>query len=319
MANLQKYAVHPDYAKLPSMPFPFGRISTTLINAWVEFDAQRQMKKLPATVAKHWVPSNDRQYFPVYEFRPANTHPDEKLPAVVYYHGGAFVLTYASSHVANLAKYASRLNCAVFMVDYRLAPQHLFPKGFEDCWAALQWVKDKAEWLHVDAGRIAVMGDSAGGCLSAGIAQKALDENFPLRGQCLVYPALDNTCSTYSATSFSDAPIFNGVANKRMWEVYLPGHAAGNVPPYAAPAGRQDLAGLCPAYIETAEFDPLRDEGQEYARRLSAAGVAVTEHHPVGTVHGYDMMGNNALTQEALQRRCDFLAGIFREATCASA
>lgn len=319
MANLKKYAVHPDYARIPSLPFPFNGIVTGLLNRCILLDVQLRQRGVMRKTVKHWVASSDRSYFPVYELRPDTARPDEKLPALVYYHGGAFVLTYASSHVANLQQYADRVHCSVFMVDYRLAPQHVFPKGFEDCWAVLQWIKEKADWLHVDASRIAVMGDSAGGCLSAGIAQKSLDEGFSLRGQGLVYPALDNRCSTFSATAFDDAPVFNGVANKRMWEVYLPGHAAGNAPPYAAPAGRQDLAGLCPAYVETAEFDPLRDEGQEYARRLSAAGIAVTEYHPVGTVHGYDMIGNNALTQEAMQRRCDFLAGIFLEATCASA
>ena len=311
MANLQKYAVHPDYAKMPSMPFPFNGIVVGLLNRWVEFDAQRQMKKVNARIAKHWVPSADRQYFPVYEFRPRNAKPDEKLPAVVYYHGGAFVLTYASSHAVNVTEYANRLNCAVFVVDYRLAPKHIFPKGFEDCYAALEWVHDQAAWLHVDPERVAVMGDSAGGCFSAGVAQKAFDENrIKLRGQCLVYPALDNSCSTFSATNFSDAPIFNGVANKKMWEVYLPGYSASNAPPYAAPANRKDLAGLAPAYVETAEFDPLRDEGADYARRLQEAGVAVTEHHPKGTIHGYDMIKPNALAREAIEKRCEFLKKI---------
>ncbi len=313
MANLQKYAVHPDYAKMPSMPFPFNGIVTGLLNLWVEFDAQRQMRKLDARIAKHWVCSADRQYFPVYEFRPRNSHPEEKLPAVAYFHGGAFVLTYASSHAVNIAEYVNRVNCAVFMVDYRLAPKHLFPKGFEDCWATVQWIREKADWLHVDASRIAVMGDSAGGCFSAGVAQKAKDEGFPLRGQCLIYPALDNSCSTFSATDFTDAPIFNGVANKQMWQMYLPGvgGTANNGPPYAAPTNCEDLTGLAPAFVETAEFDPLRDEGEAYAKRLREAGVTVTEHHPKGTIHGYDMIKPNALAVEAVEKRCEFLKSVF--------
>jgi acetyl esterase len=316
MANLQKYPVHPDYAKMPSAPFPFNGIVTGLINLWIEFDAQRRMKKVKARIAKHWVPSADRHYFPVYEFRPHNSNPEEKLPAVVYYHGGAFVLTYASSHVVNVAEYANRLNCSVFVVDYRLAPKHIFPKGFEDCYAALEWVHDRADWLHVDPERIAVMGDSAGGCFSAGVAQKAFDEKrIPLRGQCLIYPALDNSCSTFSATNFTDAPIFNGVANKKMWEVYLPspftGNSGSNVPAYAAPANRKDLTGLAPAFVETGEFDPLRDEGEAYAKRLKEAGVPVTEHYPKGTIHGYDMIAPNALAEEAIQKRSEFLKSVF--------
>lgn len=313
MAHNPKYPVHADYARFRSFPFPFNGTITCIANTLMLLDTAIRERKTLAKATKHWVASPDRSYFPVYEFRPDNARPDEPLPAVIYYHGGAFVLTYGSSHVANMLQYANRAHCAVFMVDYRLAPKHVFPKGFEDCYAAMGWVAEKADWLHVDAARIAVMGDSAGGCFAAGVAQKALDDHtIALRGQALVYPALDNRCSTTSATDFFDAPIFNGVANRKMWNVYLPGAAANLAPAYAAPANRQDLAGLCPAYVETAEFDPLRDEGQAYAERLQAAGVAVTRHAPSGTIHGFDMLAKNALREEAIQRRSDFLQSIFR-------
>jgi acetyl esterase/lipase len=285
---------------------------TAILNQCVLLDIRLRKGSVFGKAHKHWVASADRCYFPVYEFRPNNAKPNEKLPALLYYHGGAFVLTYTSMHVANIQQYANRVGCSVFLVDYRLAPQHLFPKGFEDCYAALEWVVDKAEWLHVDATRIAVMGDSAGGCFAAGVAQKAFDEKrIHLCGQALVYPAIDNSCSTFSATEFTDAPVFNGVANKKMWQVYLSGYSANNVPAYAAPANRQDLSGLAPTYVETAEFDPLRDEGQAYAKRLQEAGVAVTEHNPKGTVHGYDMLKRNHLTEEAIKLRCEFLKSLF--------
>ena len=316
MTNLQKYPVHPDYAKMPSILFPFNGIITAILNQWVLLDVQLRQRAVYKKAHKHWVASTDRSYFPVYEFRPEHTHPEEKLPALVYYHGGAFVMTYASTHVANMQEYANRVHCAVFMVDYRLAPKDVFPKGFEDCYAALEWVADKADWLYVDAARIAVMGDSAGGCFAAGVAQKVFDEKqIKLRGQLLVYPVVDNSCSTFSATNFTDAPVFNGVANKKMWEVYLPGFFAGssvtNTPAYAAPANRENLAGLAPAHVETAEFDPLRDEGQAYAKRLLESGVTVSEHHTKGTVHGYDMLTKNSLTKEAIQRRCEFMKSVF--------
>jgi acetyl esterase len=312
MSNNPKYAVHPDYAAFRSFPFPFNGMVTAVMNQLLKLDTCFRQRDVMAKATRHWVASKDRHYFPVYEFRPDNTQPDEILPAVVYYHGGAFVLTYASSHVANMLQYANGAHCAVFLVDYRLAPSHVFPKGFDDCYAALEWVAKEAEWLYIDANRIAVMGDSAGGCFSAGVAQKAFDEkHIHLRGQGLIYPALDNSCSTFSATNFSDAPIFNGVANKNMWNVYLPGYSASNAPAYAAPANRQDLAGLAPAYVETAEFDPLRDEGQAYAKRLQAAGTPVDENATTGTVHGFDMLKKNTIAREALQRRCDFLKSVF--------
>lgn len=312
MSTNSKYAVHADYAKFRSFPFPFNGIATALMNQLMRFDVFIRQRTVMAKATQHWVASADRSYFPVYEFRPSNAAPDTKLPALVYCHGGAFVLTYAGSHVANVLQYANRAQCAVFLVDYRLAPRHIFPKGFEDCYAALAWVKKEADWLHIDAKRIAVMGDSAGGCLAAGVAQKAFDEkNITLCGQGLIYPALDNSCSTFSATHFSDAPIFNGVANKKMWDIYLPGFLASNAPPYAAPANRKDLTGLAPAYVETAEFDPLRDEGQAYITRLVEAGVAFTENFTQGTVHGFDMLKKNSLSEDAIQRRSDFLKTVF--------
>ncbi|HSC75442.1 MAG TPA: alpha/beta hydrolase [Pseudomonadales bacterium] len=316
MNNPLKYNVHPDYAKFRSFPFPFNGIVTALLNKVIYLDVLIRQRHAMAKATKHWVTSKDRSYFPVYEFRPDNAAPDQPLPAMVYYHGGAFVLGYAGSHVANVVQYANRAQCAVFMVDYRLAPKHIFPKGFDDCYAALEWVAEKADWLHIDKNRIAVMGDSAGGCFSAGVAQKAFDEKrITLRGQGLIYPAVDNSCSTFSATQFFDAPIFNGVANKKMWDVYLPGTSASgvinNAQPYATPANRQDLTGLPPAFVETAECDPLRDEGLAYAKRLREAGVSVTEHAPKGTIHGYDMLAKNALTEEAIQRRSDFLKTVF--------
>lgn len=310
MANLQKYAVHPDYAKVPSVPFPFNGLVTAVLNQCVLLDVRWRQKHILARATKHWAPSADRHYFPVYEIRPEQASCDETLPAVLYYHGGAFVLTYSSTHVANVQAYANAAHCTVFMVDYRLAPQYVFPHGFNDSWAALHWVREKAGWLHVDASRLAVMGDSAGGCLAAGIAQKACDEGIPLRGQCLIYPALDNGCTSVSASTFTDAPVFNGVANKRMWEVYLPGAVHGMAPQYAVPALRESLASVCQAYVETCEFDPLRDEGKSYAARLQAAGIPVVENHTVGTVHGFDMIVRNTLASAAVQQRSQFLQSI---------
>lgn len=311
MANLQKYPVHSDYAKLPSMPFPFNGVVTTVLNQCVLLDVWLRQWNTLSRATRHWVASTDRSYFRVYEIRPERSNPDEILPAVVYYHGGAFVLTYSSSHVAHLQTYANNAHCAVFLVDYRLAPWQVFPNGFEDCWSALLWVKEKADWLHVDANRVVLMGDSAGGCLAAGVAQKAHDVGVNLRGQCLIYPALDNSCSSVSASTFNDAPVFNGVANQRMWKVYLPGSGHGVAPPYAVPAARESVSGLCQAYVETAEYDPLRDERKEYASRLHAAGVHVVENHTSGTVHGFDMVVRNAISIDAVRQRSHFLTTVF--------
>jgi acetyl esterase/lipase len=248
----------------------------------------------------------------VFQFDPDAAEANEKLPAILYYHGGAFVLTYASTHVEAVDYYAQQAKCRVFMVDYRLAPQHVFPRSFNDCYAALEWLHRNADELGVQPDKIAVMGDSAGGCFSAAVAQKALDENkIRLCGQVLIYPSLDWQCNTYSARTYLDAPMFNGVANKKMWQIYLRDYTGLPVPQYASPADRKNLAGLPRAYVETAEFDPLRDEGLTYAERLKTDGVEVTLHETKGTVHGYDTVPESEITKDTFKRRIAFLQSIF--------
>lgn len=312
MAKNSKYAVHADFAHYPSFPFPFKGWVVALLNQFLHLDTFRQQRHVKRKAIPHQVKSIDGSVFEVLQFNPDHSGSNEKLPAIVYYHGGAFVLTYASTHVGAVNELAQTLRCRVFLVDYRLAPKHLFPKGFEDCYAALEWVHDNANQLGVDPARIAVMGDSAGGGFSATVAQKALDEKkVKLCAQVLIYPVADRTCTTRSAREYLDAPMFNGKANKEMWDMYLKPYTADTVPAYAAANDRANLAGLPKAYVETAEFDPLCDEGANYAKRMKEAGVEVVLHEPKGTVHGYDTVLTSAITQDSLQRRYAFLKSAF--------
>ena len=312
MAKQTKYAIHPDFAHYPYMPFPFGSFMVGMINGFINLDTFFRQRHLLNSAKKHSVVSADGTTFPVYQFMPKDVQPGEKLPAIIYYHGGAFVLTYASTHVVSMDVYAQRGRYAVFMVDYRLGPKHVFPKPFEDCWASLVWVAANADKLGVDKNRIAVAGDSAGGCLSAAIAQKVKDAGGPaLRGHLMIYPAVDKTSSTESAKNFLNTPLWNGVANKKLWEVYLRDYQGKATPAYAAPNDRTDLSGLAPAYVENAEFDPLRDEAEAYAKRLKAAGVKTVFNATKGTVHGYDTVFDSEISKAAMQQRFDFLKTIF--------
>ncbi len=312
----KKYPVHADFAHYPAFPFPFNGLLVSVLNQFLHLQTFFTQRKIKAKAKLHLMRTQDGADIKIYQFNPDNTPAQKKLPAILYFHGGAFVLTYASTHVQAMDFYANQANCAVFMVDYRLAPAHPFPAGFNDCYAALQWLVNNADSLGIDANKILVMGDSAGGAFSAGVAQKALDEKGPaLRAQVLVYPSLDRTCSTNSAKNYIDAPLFDSVANTKMWEVYLrqcTSHGTtGNIPPYAAPADRKDLTGLPPAYVETAEFDPLSDEGADYAKRLQAAGVNVELNQTRGTVHGYDTVLTSSIAQDGLKRRVEFIKAVF--------
>lgn len=310
MAKNNKYAIHPDFAHYPYMPFPFGGVMVAMINGLIRMDTFFRQRHLLGKAKVHLVHSADGASFKVYQFMPDHHQAGKKLPAIVYYHGGAFALTYASTHVVSMNIYAQQ-GYAVFMVDYRLGPKHVFPKPFEDAWAALQWVSQHADTLDVDKQRIAVAGDSAGGCLSAAVAQKAKDAGLPLCGHLMIYPALDKSSSTESVQRFVDTPLWNGVANKKMWEMYLRDYAGKAAPAYAAPADRADLGGLSPAYVENAEFDPLRDEAEAYAKRLQTAGVKTVFNPTKGTVHGYDTVFDSEISKAAMQQRLDFLKSIF--------
>jgi len=312
MAKKTKYAVHPDFAHYPYFPMPFNAFVLALLNGGLKLDTFLRQRKLTSKAIRHSVISADGTSFEVLQFNPDNKKPGEKTPAMVYYHGGGFVLGYASTHLVSVDMYAQQLHCSVFMVDYRLAPRHVFPKAFEDSYAALQWVSNNAEKLGVDVNRIAVGGDSAGGTLASAVAQKVADAGSPaICGQLLVYPALDKNSNTVSATTFLDTPLWDGNSNKKMWGVYLRDYAGKPTPPYAAPNDRENLSGLAPAYVESAEFDPLRDEAEIYAKRLKTAGVKTVFNPTKGTVHGYDTVFDSEISKAAMQQRLDFFKSIF--------
>ena len=184
--------------------------------------------------------------------------------------------------------------------------------SFDDCYDSLLWARQSAQELAIDPRRIVVGGDSAGGALAAGVAQKALDQGEELSGQMLVYPVTDSRCNTQSVQDFDDAPLWNSISTRRMWQAYLPGGDHQQPPEYAAPGLRQDLGGLPSAYVETAEFDPLRDEGEHYARALQAAGVSVEMNATQGTIHGYELAAENPIVKDAMDRRCAFLSACFQ-------
>ncbi len=209
-------------------------------------------------------------------------------PALVYCHGGAFLLGFPELEEPGCVRYALGAECTVISVDYRLAPEHPFPAGLEDCFAAVDWVVRNHAELGIDADRVAVGGSSAGGALAAAVALMARDRGAPkLCFQLLVYPVLDDRLDTPSMLGFTDTPVFARRTAEAMWRHYL-GEQPSDVSPYAAPARATDLSGLPPTYIEACALDPLRDENIAYATRLSQAGNVTELHVNPGTPHGFD-------------------------------
>ena len=209
------------------------------------------------------------------------------LPALVFFHGGGWVIGSIRSHDNACRALANASGCIVASVEYRLAPEAKYPAAADDCYAATRWVAEHAAELGADPSRIAVGGDSAGGNLAAAVALMARDRGGPaLAYQLLIYPVTDHDFGT---VSYQDNSEGCGLSTRDMqwfWDQYLPGAAEGKEP-YASPARASSLAGLPPALVITAEYDVLRDEGEAYAEALRAAGVPATATRYDGMIHGF--------------------------------
>jgi acetyl esterase/lipase len=239
---------------------------------------------------------------PVTVYSPEGEVPDGGRPALVDLHGGGFVSGTAAMERGFGIEMARRLGVVVVVPEYRLAPEHPFPAGVEDCYSALCWAHEHADGLGIDASRLGVGGQSAGGGLSAAVALMARDRGGPaLCFQFLGIPELDCRLETTSMRTFVDTPMWHRRNAELSWSMYLgPDHRPGDtVSPYASPSLATDLSGLPPAYVTTMEFDPLRDEGIRYAMALLEAGVSVELHNFPGTFHGSAAWPTAAVSKRA--------------------
>jgi acetyl esterase len=224
---------------------------------------------------------------PVRIYRPEG---DAPKPTIVYYHGGGWVIGSIESHDGTCRGLADAVDALVVSVDYRLAPEHPFPAPVEDAFAALEWVAEHASELGGDPARIAVAGDSAGGNLSAVTAILARDAGGPeLCFQLLVYPVTDHGCDRPSMTENAEGYFLTAQAMDWFFHHYL-GDSAHGADPRVSPLRASDLSGLPPAFVITAEYDPLRDQGMAYAEALAAAGVPVEAQVYEGMFHGFFAM-----------------------------
>ncbi len=222
-------------------------------------------------------------------------------PLLIYAHGGAFLMEAAAYH-RNLAQtYARSANCAVLLAQYRLAPAHPFPAGMEDCLDAYQWALGQGCYP-----RIVIGGDSAGANLCLAVTQEAHRLGMPLPcAQLLIYPVADARMNTESMRRFTDTPLWNSLLNRRMFALYARPEQWHD--PLVSPLEADDLSFMPPTYVETCEFDCLRDEGIALAQRLTEAGVGVTLNETRGTMHGYDIAENSPYVMEQVEKRIRFL------------
>ena len=213
------------------------------------------------------------------------------LPGFVFFHGGGMVAGSIETHDRVCAALAQTTGCRLVSVDYRLAPEHKFPAAIEDAIAATQWVSEQAVSLGIDATKLVVGGDSAGATLSAVVCQHALQNNGPaIALQCLICPVLDFDEPSPSRQAFAENHLLDKATIDADIADYLPGDAD-PADIRISPLRANDLAGLPAAIVHTAEFDPMRDEGNAYARKLMASGVVVEHICHDGMIHNFHAMG----------------------------
>jgi acetyl esterase len=238
-------------------------------------------------------------------YTPYGTGP---FPVLVYLHGGGWVIGNLEAYDATCRALTNAAGCIVVALEYRLAPEHKFPAALEDCYAATCWVAANTAAIGGDPRRIAIGGDSAGGNLTAVVSQMARDRGGPaLVYQLLVYPVTNYGYDTASYRENADGYLLTRDAMVWFWNHYLRTAADGDNP-LASPLRANDLRGLPPAMVLTAEFDPLRDEGEAYAMRLQEAGVPVTLKRYAGMIHGFFSLG--AVLDQGKQAMADAAAAL---------
>lgn len=219
-------------------------------------------------------------------YRPAAAMPSAGWPCVLYLHGGGWMLGDLDSHAFIAAPLAQECAAVVLVVDYRLAPEHVFPAAFEDCMAVWDSLQTSAHALGINAARVVVAGDSAGGNLAAALCLAAREKDGPpLCGQALVYPALSTEPAEPAITEHADAPLLSRDDMAYYLAQYAPDPAT-HTDLRLSPLAAANLQGLPPAFVAVAEYDPLRDDGLRYVQRLRESGVAAECHIGPGLLHG---------------------------------
>ena len=280
LLDLMEEATKAGRPKLETLPHAIGRQAVDKMSEDSEADPPEVAETVDGAFAGPGGEIRYRRYLPL-------GVEAGSLPTLVYYHGGGFVIGTIETHDSTCRRVANRSRCQVISIDYRLSPEHPFPAPIDDGIAAFRHVRDNAAALGADPARLAVGGDSAGGAVAAVVCQAMRDarEAGPAF-QMLIYPATDSSQESGSRKSFAEGYFLSKGLMDWFWKAYVPaGTDLADL--RLSPLLAKDFAGLPPAFVLTAGYDPLRDEGRAYANRLIDAGVKTTYVNYPGTIHGF--------------------------------
>ncbi len=299
-----EYPIHPDFKMLAAIHPPLNRKTIPMIqkSMGLLYDLQRSSRAVRVEHIR--IKADTGQAVKALLYIPKE---EKTAGCLLYSHGGGYAFPAAPYQYKLARMYAEKVGCRVLFPDYRLAPAHPFPAAAEDCFAAYRWLLEKGR-----RAKIAVCGDSAGGTLSMAVCLRALDEGLPAPcAQLLTYPAVGNAGETESLRRYTDTPMCSSWDMEIYGAWYVQDEAAGKLA-YRSPIEADSFAGTPMTYIETAEFDALRDGAILYAEKLRAEGIEVELHNTEGTVHGYDMMLKSSIVKDLIGRRIAFLKRALR-------
>ncbi len=299
------YPIHSDFKRLRNLHPPLNRLFLRPMQWSLGFQFHLERKTKEFDVKRMTIPTAPNTSIKALLYSPKEI--SEDAPCLLYCHGGGFVLPASFFHFYWIKKYARDVGCHVLFVNYRLAPRHPYPAAILDCFGSFKWLLNHASELSIDPNRIGVGGDSAGGCLAAVITQMAKDEGIQMPClQLLIYPATGVDRPSESMDKYVDTPMCNTRDMEKYHSYYLE-KAKINHPIYLMPTTGTSFVGFPPSYVETAEFDCLRDHGIFYAENLKRDEVEVVLNNTVGTVHGFDVAIKSAIVKEAVIKRIAFL------------
>ena len=308
-------AIDPEFEILKRVPVPKDRFAVRIVQRLWRNLPNKQLQKTEVQVNEIQIPSPSApgRFVRTLCYADKDVKEGETLPCVLLLHGGAFLFPAFPYHYRLAKQIVQRIRCRVIMPMYDLAPDFVPPLQQEEVFECYQHILFAADYYSIDPGRIAVIGDSAGGTLTAALTLMARDRNVPMPiAQELFYPSLDRRLESDSMKRYRDVPVCNGDSIQKYYKMCRSDEYVGN-PDYISPVEAESLEGLPEAYVETAEFDALHDDGIAYAKRLKEAGCRVVLNETKGTVHGFDIVKSSRILARVIDQRIAFLQKVLSQ------